>query len=60
MCVYIFVCVCVTDRLGSESPVWCGSIICSEWRPRLSHKAGYYSDIELNLQILNCTEAPLS
>lgn len=27
---------------------------------RLSHRMGYYSDIELNLQILSCTQAPLS
>lgn len=59
MCV--FLCVCVhEDRSDCESPVWCGSIVFSEWRPCLSHRIGYYSNMELIVQTLSCTQAPLS
>lgn len=44
MCVCVSVCV---DHSDAESPVRCGSVVFSERRPCLSHRIGYYCDIEL-------------
>lgn len=58
----IFVCVCVCWRVPETVTVLSGvaALFAASADLRLSHRMGYYSDIELNLQILSCTQAPLS
>lgn len=60
-CLHTHVCAFVCeDRSDGERPVCCGSIVFSEWKPCLSRKIGYYSSIELILQVQSRTQESLS
>lgn len=58
--VCVFVCVCMKIAQTVKVLYGVAALFFSEWRPCLSHRIGYYSNIELIVQILSCTQAPLS